>query len=526
MSLTKWFKGSGSGRNDQDSVTLKNSKKKTKKRSEQEDYYTQDDMEGYVYDNNYHYQPAPGLQPQGYGYSQRMAAKPRKPRLAAQEGHFDAEELTRRLLDVLAEQKAHEAKKQRMREARTDPATQWQQRQEAAISSLNRAPTAAGRTTGLRKPSKSYADHDIEAAEEQEYRHVPNDAARALNQTDADKAIRQQDKLDKRAQGEHHRRSSEMTVEVPIAERTTALPHQTQPQLVLLDNNRAKQEQILDEASQGGHKARGQTDIDRAKRRHSLSLEGALSRISAAWASGASGGEQDHTTAVSASAPAPTSATAGTQPGASSKEPESIIFLHPLAIHTTTTTQDQATSQQEHQPAALPAAENNNRPAERALSNAKENDDLLALPSPTTQSQSQSLSQRLRGSTSLLNLRKKLGMNGSSGSGSGSGSGSSGSPGSPVTANSSGSSGSGLFTATTGISGGEEAATSPLTTASSCGAGGPGADNLPQPQLRQGLLKKTATGKSQEKEKERGKMNSKKSGFFAKLGGSVKKGMF
>ncbi|KAJ4388477.1 hypothetical protein N0V85_007518 [Neurospora sp. IMI 360204] len=522
MSFTKWFKGSGNGRNDQDSVTLKNSKKKTKKRSEEEDCYTQDDMEGFVYDNNYHYQPAPGLQPQGYGYSQRMAAKPRKPRLAAQEGHFDAEELTRRLLDVLAEQKAHEAKKQRMRETRTDPATQWQQRQEAAISSLNRAPTAAGRTTGLRKPSKSYADDDIKAAEEQEYRHVPSDAARALNQTDTDKAIRHQDKLDKRAQGEHHRRNSEMTVEVPIAERTRALPHQTQPQLVLLNNNRAKQEQILDEASQGGHKARGQTDIDRAKRRHSLSLEGALSRISAAWASGASGGEQDHTTAPSASAPAPAPATAGTQPGASNKEPESLIFSHPLAIRTTTTTQDQATSQQEHQPASPAAAENNNRPAERVLSNAKENSDLLALPSPTTQSQS--LSQRLRGSTSLLNLRKKLGMNGSSGSGSGSGS--SGSPGSPVTANSSGSSGSGLFTATTGISGGEEAGPSPLTTASSCGAGGPGADNQPQSQLRQGLLKKTATEKSQEKEKERGKMSSKKSGFFAKLGGSVKKGMF
>ncbi|KAH7627030.1 hypothetical protein B0T09DRAFT_360154 [Sordaria sp. MPI-SDFR-AT-0083] len=436
MSFTKWFKGSGSGKSDQDTTTtiLKRSKTKTtKKRSEEEDYYTQDDMEGYVYDSNYHYQPAPGLQPQGYGYSQRMAAKSKKPRLAAQEGHFNAEELTRRLLDVLAEQKVHEVKRQRIREARAaavaqDPATQWQQRQEAAISSLNRAPTAAGRTTGLRKPSKSYADADIEAAaEEQEYRHVPTNAARALKQTATNRAMRDQNKR-AQAQAEHRRRSSEVTGEVLIAEHTTALARQTQPRLVLIEKNRLKGEQATDEALSVGQ-VRGQASTEKAKRRH--------------------------------------------------------------------------TRQQDQQPAAA-AAEHN-----------KENDDLSALPSPTTQTQSQSLSQRFRStpfkkSPSLLNLRQKLGMNNS-----GSGSGSSGSPGSPATANSSGSSGNGLE------------ATSPLTAASSCGTtGGAGAENQPLTQPQSGSAKKMATGKSQEKEKEKPKMNTKKSGFFAKLGGSVKRGMF
>ncbi|KAK1776721.1 hypothetical protein QBC45DRAFT_380647 [Copromyces sp. CBS 386.78] len=442
MSFTKWFKGGGSGRNDpQESMIFKRSKTKTtKKRSEEEGYYTQDDMGGYVYENNYHYQPAPGLQPQGYGYSQRMAAKPKKPRLAAQEGHFDAEELTRRLLDVLAEQKVHEVKRQRIREARAaaaaqDPDTQWQQRQEAAISSLNRAPTAAGRTTGLRKPSKSYADADIEAAaEKQEYRHVPNNAARALKQTATNKAIRDQDKR-AQAQAEHRRQSSELTGEVLIAERTRALTHQTQPQLVLVEKDRLIREQTTDEAPPVDQ-VRGQASTDKAKRRH--------------------------------------------------------------------------TRQQEQQPAAAAAAA---PPA--AAENNNENDDLSALPSPTTQTQTQSLSQRFRStpfkkSPSLLNLRQKLGM-----SNSGSGSGSSGSPGSPATANSSGSSGNGLE------------ATSPLTAASSCGTtGGAGADKQPLTQPQPGSAKKTATGKSQEKGKEKTRMNTKKSGFFAKLGGSVKKGMF
>lgn len=543
MSFTRWFKGSGSGTNDKDGPSLKNSHQK-KKRSEDEDHCTQGDMEGYVYDNNCHYQPAPGLQPQGYGYSQRMAAKPRKPRLAAQEGHFDAEELTRRLLDVLAERKTYEIKKQRMREARTvaaatDPATQWQQRQEAAISALNRAPTAAGRTAGLRKPSKSYTDNDSEAApEEQEHRHVPEDAARAFKKTDTNKAICRQDKLDKQAHGERRRQISEHIVEVPMEERMRALPYQTQPRLTLADENRLKREQILNEASPAGHKAHGQTVVERAKRRHDLNLEGALSRISVACASETNIGGLDHSRAASKPAPAPISATAGKQqPGERSKEPESVIFPRPLATRTMTTTQDQATSRQGHQPAAPSAAapqtapEKNTNSVETTLSS--ENDDLSALPSPTTtQSQSQSLSKRFRASPfvnkspSLLNLRQKLGMSGGSGFGSGSGSGSSGSPGSPVTGNSSGS-GSELSTATTGISRGEEGTTSTLTAASSCRAGA-GADNQPQTQTQTqqgwGLLKKTATVISQENEKTR--MKSKKSGFFAKLGGSVKKEMF
>ncbi|EAA27968.1 hypothetical protein GE21DRAFT_3241 [Neurospora crassa] len=538
MSFTKWFKGSGSGTNDKGGPSLKNSHQK-KKRSEDEDHCTQGDMEGYVYDHNYHYQPAPGLQPQGYGYSQRMAAKPRKPRLAAQEGHFDAEELTRRLLDVLAEQKTHEIKKQRMREARTvaaatDPATQWQQRQEAAISALNRAPTAAGRTTGLRKPSKSYTDNDSEAApEEQEHRHVPKDATRTFKQADTNKAICRQDKLDKQAQGEHRRQISEHIVEVPMEECIRALPYQTQTRLTLADEKRLKREQILNEASPAGHKAHGQTVVEKVKRRHDLNLEGALSRISVTCASETNIGERGHSTAASEPA---ISATSGKQQSRErSKEPEFAIFPHSLATRTMTTMQDQATSRQGHQPGAPSAAapqtapEKNTNSVETTLSS--ENDDLSALPSPTTtQSQSQSLSKRFRASPfvnkspSLLNLRQKLGMTGGSGFGSGSGSGSSGSPGSPVTGNSSGS-GSELSTATTGISRGEEAATSPLTAASSCRAGA-GADNQPQTQTQQGwgLLKKTATGMGQEKEKTR--MKSKKSGFFAKLGGSVKKGMF
>ncbi|KAK3947810.1 hypothetical protein QBC32DRAFT_353302 [Pseudoneurospora amorphoporcata] len=511
MSFTKWFKGGGSGRNDpQESMIFKRSKTKTTiKRSEEEGYYTQDDMGGYVYDNNYHYQPAPGLQPQGYGYSQRMAAKPKKPRLAAQEGHFDAEELTRRLLDVLAEQKVHEVKRHRIREARAaaaaqDPDTQWQQRQEAAISSLNRAPTAADRTTGLRKPSKSYADADIEAAaEKQEYRHVPNNAARALKQTATNKAIRDQDKR-AQAQAEHRRQSSELTGEVLIAERTRALTHQTQPQLVLVEKDRLIREQTTDEAPPVGQ-VRGQASTDKAKRRHSLSLEGALSRISAAWASGA---ETNQIT----TAPAPTSAAVGQKQPRESNETEYLTFHYPLADPIPIMTQDHTlpssshkARQQEQQPAAAAAAAENNN----------ENDDLSALPSPTTQTQTQSLSQRFRStpfkkSPSLLNLRQKLGM-----SNSGSGSGSSGSPGSPATAKSSGSSGNGLE------------ATSPLTAASSCGTtGSAGADNQPLTQPQPGSAKKTATGKSQEKGKEKTRMNTKKSGFFAKLGGSVKKGMF
>lgn len=428
-----------------------------------------------------------------------MAAKPRKPRVAAQEGHFDAEELTRRLLDVLAEQKTHEIKKQRMREARaaaaaTDPATQWQQRQEAAISALNRAPTAAGRTTGLRKPSKSYTDNDSEAApEEQEHRHVPKDATRTFKQTDTNQTICRQDKLDKQAQGEHRRQISEHIVEVPMEERIRALPYQTQPRLTLADEKRLKREQILNEAS-----------------------------------------------------PAPISATAGKQqPGERSKEPGFVIFPPSLATRTMTTTQDQATSRQGHQPGAPSAAaapqtasENKTNSVETTLSS--ETDDLSALPSPTTtKSQSQSLSKRFRASPfvkkspSLLNLRQKLGMTGGFGSGFGSGSsgsGSSGSPGSPATGNSSGS-GSELSTATTGISRGEEAATSPLTAASSCRAGA-GANNQPQTQTQTqtqqgwGLLKKTATATGIGQEKEKTRMKSKKSGFFAKLGGSVKKGMF
>lgn len=487
---------------------LKRSKTKTtKKRSEEEDYYTQDDMEGYVYDNNYHYQPAPGLQPQGYGYSQRMAAKSKKPRLAAQEGHFNAEELTRRLLDVLTEQKVHEVKRQRIREARAaavaqDPATQWQQRQEAAISSLNRAPTAAGRTTGLRKPSKSYADADIEAAaEEQEYRHVPTNAARALKQTATNRAMRDQDKR-AQAQAEHRRRSSEVTGEVLIAEHTRALARQTQPRLVLIEKNRLKGEQATDEALSVGQ-VRGQASTEKAKRRHSLSLEGALSRISAAWASGA---EPNQTM----TALAPATAAAGKQQPRESNETEYLTFHHPEADPIPMTTQNHNLPSSSHK-----ARQQDQQPAAAAAEHNKENDDLSALPSPTTQTQSQSLSQRFRStpfkkSPSLLNLRQKLGMNNS-----GSGSGSSGSPGSPATANSSGNSGNGLE------------ATSPLTAASSCGTtGGAGAENQPLTQPQSGSAKKMATGKSQEKEKEKPKMNTKKSGFFAKLGGSVKRGMF
>lgn len=518
MSFTKWFKGSGSGRNDQDNNTtttiLKRSKTKTKKRSEEDDYYTQDDMEDYVYDNNYHYQPAPGLQPTGYGYSQRMAAKPKKPRLAEQEGHFDAEELTRRLLNVLAEQKAHEVKRQRIREARAavaaqDPGTQWQQRQEAAISSLNRVPSTAvagaggQRTTGLRKPSKSmsYADADIEAAacavaEEHEYRHVPINAARALQRTATNRAIRDQER---RQAGQHRRRSSELAGGVLTAERTRALPHQIQPATVEVPSM---------------NQARGQESTDKkAKRRHSLSLEGALSRISAALGASGHGTEPNQqTTTAPVPVPAQTSATTGQQ-----QQPELM-----------------ESNETENQPAAAAAAAvAAPQPAAGNDNNNNENDDLSALPSPRTtahqtqtqtQTQAQSLSQRFKKSPSLLNLRQKLGMNGSSSSGS--------SPGSPATANSS--------------NGSSMEVTSPLTAASSCGTagggGGAGVDNhqgqvqapqqpQPQPQRQLGSVQQQKSGgtgkKSQEKEEEtttRKKMNSKKSGFFAKLvGGSVKK---
>lgn len=513
MSFTKWFKAGGRGRNARDSVAFKDSKKKTKKRSE-EDYYTQDDMEGYVYDNDYHYQPAPGLQPQGYGYSQRMAAKPRKPRLAAQEGHFDAEELTRRLLDVLAEQKMHEVKRQRAREARAamaaatataaDSAVQWQQRQEAAISSLNRAPTTAGRMTGLRKPSKSYADDDIEAAEEHEHRHTRKDSTSPSTQADTNNVIGHQDQ---RVYGEHHRRSSELAVEIPLAQHIRALPHQIQPQLVKVPQRTPPP---------GSHRDRGQTGMEKAKRRHSLSLEVALSKISAAWTSGADDDcEMDHATAISST----TSPTAGKQQhsGESKEGPGSLLPPNLLAVTMQNIILPSSSQQQEHNQPVTTAAESANNvinPAEKTtLPN--ECDDLSALPSPTTQTQTHRFrvgSSFVKKSPSLLNLRQKLGM-GSSGSGSGS---SSSSPASPVTANSSSSGGSS----------GLEGATSPLTAASSAVA-----DNLPQPQTQtQSQSQQPQPGniiQEKKKDKEKTRMNNKKSGFFAKLvGGNTKKGVF
>ncbi|KAK3397288.1 hypothetical protein B0T20DRAFT_454555 [Sordaria brevicollis] len=467
MSFTKWFKGSG-GRSDRDSVAFKNStnKKKTKKRSEEEDYYTQDDMEGYVYDNNYHYQPAPGLQPQGYGYSQRIAAKPRKPRLAAQEGHFDAEELTRRLLD--------------------------QHRQKAAISSLNRAPLTTGRATGLKKPSKSYADFNIEtASKEQEYRRSQNDAASAFKQTNTGNVAQ---RPDERAHREHLHRSNELAIEVTLIERTRAVSHQIQPQSIQVSQERP---------------STGQKDhIEKAKRRHSLSLEGAFSRMSRAWTSGSGGGELDQTSAAS---PPATSPTVRKQHSEDRKESPGTITPPGLLAIAMQNPNLPSSSQRERQQSVLAAENSTNINSVEKTTLSNESDDLSALHSPTTHTQNQSASQRFRVSSglvkkspSLLNLRQKLGMSsGSSGS----------SPASPVTSNSSGS--------------GAEGATSPLTAASSAVA-----DNLSQRQTQsQSLQTQSQSLQTQPlsnyqekmKEKEKTRMNSKKSGFFAKLVG--KKGV-
>lgn len=84
----------------------------------------------------------------------RTQAKPLRPKPRQQQGHFDPEELTRRLYIVLADQKAHaERKRARADEAKSKDARSWISRhhnKEAAERSLREA----ARETGTAHPSK------------------------------------------------------------------------------------------------------------------------------------------------------------------------------------------------------------------------------------------------------------------------------------------------------------------------------------------------------------------------------------
>ncbi|KAK5660935.1 hypothetical protein OQA88_12309 [Cercophora sp. LCS_1] len=95
---------------------------------------------------------------------QNRSSKPRPRPPPQQMGHFDPDELTRRLYIVLADQNAHAERKRRAREARDSPKPEY----------------ATSTTTGRRKQPPFHHHHAVDSVD---YHHIPREAAKQFTHT-------------------------------------------------------------------------------------------------------------------------------------------------------------------------------------------------------------------------------------------------------------------------------------------------------------------------------------------------------
>ncbi|GAB1313230.1 hypothetical protein MFIFM68171_03440 [Madurella fahalii] len=221
------------------------------------------------------------------GAAPRPTGRPPKAATRAAEGHFDPDELTRRLYIVLAEQQQYAERKLRIRGeppkprdgAGPSPSTRHKdhtghgrkERRESVeapadlITELRRSKSAKRKPSHTAIATVAAPEAGI-AAQAGEYRHVPKEAAKQFTRTTTQENMRSNTdlvhKLSKRAlkfhmEGGRATRPGGGSAEAPIApaELSRVLRRSQSQRDKILERNQFQRTRILDEAAQVDHDA-------------------------------------------------------------------------------------------------------------------------------------------------------------------------------------------------------------------------------------------------------------------------------